>query len=170
MDQARDRGLTSPRPGTVCALDFTGNGKTDLLGTAFTDDQVAWYENPNDPVNEPWTKHIIDTQPQPIHGHPTDMDGDGGVDVVMALGMRLVEDRGPVNHQIVWYEHDGNPKGTWTKHVVWEDFPYAFEAVAADIDNDGQVEIIASAWGRRWAGCRVQARWAIPGVIGRCRC
>lgn len=132
---------------TVCAIDLNGNGCVDLLGSAFLYDEIAWYENPGDPVAEPWVKHIIDTPPQPIHGHPADMDGDGGVDIVMALGMRLVEDRGPVDHQIVWYEHNGNPKGTWTKHIVWEDFPYAFEAVAADVDNDGQVEIVASAWG-----------------------
>lgn len=132
---------------TVCAVDFDGNGRMDLLGTAFLDDQIAWYENPGDPANDPWKKHIIDTPGQPIHGHPADMDGDGGIDVVMALGMRLVKDRDPVDHQIVWYEHGGDPRESWTKHIVCDHFPDAFEAIAADIDNDGRTEIVASAWG-----------------------
>jgi len=27
--------------------------------------------------------------------------------------------------------------------------PYAFEAIAADLDNDGQIEVVASAWDRQ---------------------
>lgn len=132
---------------TVCAVDVNGNGRVDLMGSALLHDEVAWYENPGDPVSESWIKHVIDTPPQPIHGHPADMDGDGGIDLVIALGMRLVKERGPVDHQIVWYEHQGDPTGDWTKHVVCDSFPNAFEALAADLDNDGQLEIVATAWG-----------------------
>jgi hypothetical protein len=95
-----------------------------------------------------WKKHIIDDRsPAPIHGHPIDMDGDGDLDVVMALGMR----EGPApkeKHQVVWYENVGKPgKGTeWKKHVIGA-LPYAFEAIAADIDGDGKPDVIATAWG-----------------------
>ena len=131
---------------TVCAVDFDGDGKMDLLGTAFVGNQVVWYENPGDPVAEPWKKHVIDAAPQPTHGHPVDVDGDGKVDVVMALGMRDVEEG--VEHQIMWYENSGEPRQCpWEKHVICALFPNAFEAIAADLDNDGQVEVVASAWG-----------------------
>lgn len=132
----------------ICAADIDGDGTIDLLGTARVANQVVWYQNPGDPVNQPWPKHIIDDAPQPIHGHPVDMDGDGDVDVVMALGMLPPEEGADLqHHQIVWYENDGQPtKGPWPKHIICEYFPNAFEAIAADLDNDGQMEVIATAW------------------------
>lgn len=136
---------------TICAVDIDGDGRIDLLGTARTGNQVVWYQNPGDPVNLPWRKTIIDDAPQPIHGHPVDMDGDGGVDVVMALGMlpqnQQYDGVGLEHHQIVWYEHGGDPtQGPWQKHIICDCFPHAFEAIAADLDNDGQIEVIATAW------------------------
>ena len=94
-------------------VDMNGDGRVDLLGTASAGNQVVWYENPGDPVHKPWRKHSIDSPQRPIHGHPVDMDGDGDVDVVMALGM-LPQDHQhngvPLeHHQIVWYENEGNP-------------------------------------------------------------
>jgi hypothetical protein len=133
---------------TIRAADINGNGHVDLLGTARVGNQVVWYSNPGDPVHQGWEKHVIDTAPQPIHGQPVDMDNDGDVDVVMALGMLAPEDPADLaHHQIVWYENDGNPEGHgWKKHMICDSFPNAFEAVAADLDGDGQMEVVASAW------------------------
>ena len=134
----------------IHATDIDGDGKIDLLGTARVGNQVVWYENSGDPVNQGWRKHIIDDAPQPIHGQPVDMDGDGDVDVVMALGMLPPgEQHGAPfeHHQIVWYENDGQPtRGKWRKHIICERFPHAFEAIADDFDNDGQIEVVATAW------------------------
>jgi hypothetical protein len=75
------------------------------------------------------------------------MDGHGGVDVVMALGMCAAEEN-PKYHQVVWYEHEGKPnRSPWRKHIIAEHFPNAFEAVAGDVDADGAIEVVASAWG-----------------------
>ena len=132
---------------TICAVDINGNGNVDLLGTAAEGNQVVWYENPGDPVNKPWKKHLIDTAPRPIHGHPADMDGDGDVDIVMAFGFGKEDS---AYHQVAWYENDGNPEQCpWKKHLICEYFPNAFEAVAADIDGDGDMEVVATAWGER---------------------
>jgi len=134
---------------TIRAADINNNGKIDLLGTASEGNQVVWYENSGEPVNKPWKKHVIDNIPRPIHGHPVDMDGDGDIDVVMAFGFG---DEDSKYQQIAWYENDGNPeKCPWQKHLICEFFPNAFEAFAADIDGDGHLEVVATAWGEN--GC-----------------
>jgi hypothetical protein len=115
---------------TICAADFNGDGRMDLIGTARTGNQAVWYENPGDPAGRPWIKHLVDTPPGPTHGHPVDMDGDGDVDVVMALGAFGPHEPGV--EQIVWYENDGEPgRGLWSRHVICESLPSAFEAVGS---------------------------------------
>lgn len=134
---------------TVVAVDMDGDGKVDLLGSASAGSQVMWYENPGDPATQSWEKHIIDTVPRPIHGHPVDMDGDGDVDVIMATGHGSEASLPYPNYgQVVWYENQGKPgKGPWQKHVISDSFPQGFEAVAVDLDGDEQVEVIATAFG-----------------------
>jgi hypothetical protein len=136
---------------TICAADINGDGRPDLLGSASMSDQLVWYENPGDPIRQPWEKHIIDTAPRPIHGHFADMDGDGGADIVMALGCWAPKEQDrPDVYQIAWYEHGGHPERCpWKKHIICEAFPSAFEALAIDIDGDGETEVLATAWGEK---------------------
>jgi hypothetical protein len=135
---------------TIRPADFNGDGRIDLLATARRSNLVLWYENPGKPAVMPWKKHVIDNQAvQPTHGHPVDLDGDGDLDVVMAVGMGAPP--GTKNsHQIVWYENVGKPgKGLeWKKHVIGA-LDNAFEVVAADLDGDGHIDVVATAWGPR---------------------
>jgi hypothetical protein len=89
---------------------------------------------------------VIDLVPQPVHGQPVDMDRDGDMDVVAALGgvgYAVVPKEG---HQIAWYENRGEVggDGAWRKHVIGDVFEGAFEAVAADLDGDGDVDVVAT--------------------------
>ena len=133
----------------VCAADVNGDGLVDIVGTVSGGGEVVWYQNSGHPLDVPWKKHVIDTAPRPIHGHPADMDGDGDVDLVMALGFSHPRDADQTGtHQIVWYENGGShAEGPWQKHVICEHFPHAFEAVSADLDGDGELEVVATTWG-----------------------
>lgn len=140
---------------TMRAADFDGDGDADLLGTGRQSDEVIWYENRRDGQSVTWKKHVIDDSSRcPAHGNPADMDGDGDLDVVMALGFfyrpgtgdKAASERREDN-QIVWYENSGQPaSGPWKKHLIGAKFDDAFEAVAGDLDGDGDVDVAATSW------------------------
>lgn len=139
----------------VCAADVNGNGRLDVVGTISGGSEVVWYENPEEASEAEWPKHVIDRAPRPIHGHPVDMNGNGKVDIVMALGQNSSsikpENSDPSEYQqIVWYENPGQLHNSqWEKHIICPYFPQAFEAVAGDIDGDGEIEVVATAWGEQ---------------------
>lgn len=158
-----DRNVSGPdkvpsRTRTMRTGDFDGDGDLDLLGTAQDAGLIVWYENrpttaaaASGPRSKPppvvWTRHVVDDRTRyPTHGHPADMDGDGDLDILMAMGMN--GDPGDRNtHQIAWYENNGTPHaGAWRKHLIRDGFQDAFEVVAGDLDGDGDLDAAATSW------------------------
>ncbi|HLJ10234.1 MAG TPA: VCBS repeat-containing protein [Planctomycetaceae bacterium] len=135
-------------PRTIRVGDFNGDGKPDLLGTALLANLVVWYENPGDPRSKPWPRHVIDDKSaSPGHGMPADIDGDGDLDVVMALGMdSKANETG--TREIVWYEQarPSDSASEWKKHVIARDFDNAFEAIAVDLNGDGHLDVAATSY------------------------
>lgn len=134
-------------PRMVCAADVDADGDPDVIGGARVAGVVVWYENTGKPATKGWRKRVIDDQAAWVaQGHPVDMDGDGDLDVVAASGIAATDER---PGQVVWYENDGTPRDDrpWQKHVILKSFPHGFEAVAADLDGDGDMDVAATAWG-----------------------
>ena len=140
-----------PETRTIHAVEIAGSGRMDLIGTASSAGQVMWYENLGGNPEEMWWKHIIDPSAgRVIHGNLVDMDGDGGVDFVTAVGVSGKTAEELAVQQVVWYEHDGDPWASpWTKHVICERFPFGFEAIGVDIDGDGDMEVVATGGGEK---------------------
>lgn len=135
---------------TIAVADFNRDGKPDLLGTSRTGNQIVWFANSGKPATEPWKKTVIDGQTvAPAHGHPVDIDGDGDLDVLMAFGIVAPVAAGsPESHQVAWYENAGAPGlgQEWKKHLIGGSFAQGFEAVAGDLDGDGDQDVVATAW------------------------
>ena len=135
---------------TIAIADFNRDGKPDLLGSARVGNQVAWYQNSGNPAQGGWKKVVIDgSTTAPAHGHPVDLDGDGDLDVVMAFGIAApVPNNSPDSHQVAWYENQGKPGrgSSWKKHTIAANFPQGFEAVAGDLDRDGDLDVVATGW------------------------
>lgn len=144
-----------PETRTMRVADFDGDGDADLLGTSRQGKTSMWYENQVADGKVEWKKHLIDDKSVcPAHGNPFDMDGDGDIDVVMALGFYYAPEKGddpkashtPEENEIVWYENDKPKEGLWKKHVIGPKFLDAFEAIGADLDRDGDIDVAATSW------------------------
>ncbi len=135
---------------TIAVADFNRDGFPDLLGTSRTGNQIMWYANSGRPASKPWSKTVIDSETlAPAHGHPTDIDGDGDQDIVMAFGIAAgVGNDSLESHQVAWYENvsSSGDGAEWRKHQIASGFPQGFEAVAEDLDGDGDKDVVATGW------------------------
>ena len=84
-----------------------------------------------------WNSHIIHNN---THGtssvYVCDLDNDSDLDVLGAV----LED-----NQIVWWRNEGGYPIVWTKFIIQYNFWSAFSVYAADIDNDGDQDVIGAA-------------------------
>ena len=135
---------------TIAIADLNRDGQLDLLATARTTNQVMWFEREGEMPLNSWKMHSIDQSTHaPAHGHPVDLDNDGDLDVVVACGIAAPDSATIENsHQVAWYENVGAPgrANTWKKHLISTGFLQGFEAVAGDLDSDGDLDVVATGW------------------------
>jgi hypothetical protein len=99
--------------------------------------QLAVTSLPTDPI----LGTVTDTAPSCRSVASGDLDGDGDVDLTTALALTSFPGTGKVR----WYENAGDG-ATWTEHEVDRDFYGGWGIVTGDVDGDGDLDIVASAF------------------------
>ncbi|MGB0383679.1 MAG: LamG-like jellyroll fold domain-containing protein [Ardenticatenaceae bacterium] len=121
---------------SVYAADVDNDGHVDVLGAAPGDDDIAWWEN-TDGTGTTWTEHLVDGDFDSAYSVVAgDVDGDGDMDVLGAAYNA---------HEIAWWENTDELGTTWSKHLVDGAFTRAFDVQAADMDSDGDLDILGAA-------------------------
>ncbi|WP_436514593.1 FG-GAP-like repeat-containing protein [Ekhidna sp. To15] len=120
----------------VYAADVDGDGDMDVLSASLGDDRIAWYENDG---SESFTTHDISTTADGAYSvHAVDVDGDGDMDVLSAS---------QYNDRITWFENDGNGLNpTFTTHDISTTANGAFDVYAADVDGDGDMDVLSASF------------------------
>ncbi len=123
---------------SVVAGDLDGDGDIDVASVSYIDDKVAWYEN-DGMVDPAFTQHVVtSTILGPISMEIADVDGDGNDDLVVAAYF---------DGKIAWYRNDGSPVvPTFTENIVSTSATGARDVAVADLDGDGDADIISAAF------------------------
>jgi hypothetical protein len=119
----------------VDTADMDGDGDLDVLSSSWVDDKIAWYEN-NGASPPAFTSHVITASADGSYTvHAADINGDGAPDVLSAA------------HDIdtiSWYENNGSSPPAFTGHVITTTVDGAVAVYAADIDNDGDLDVLSA--------------------------
>ncbi|UCE18767.1 MAG: VCBS repeat-containing protein [Gemmatimonadota bacterium] len=118
------------------ATDVDGDLDVDVLGSSWYGQEIAWWRNDGgDPIT--WSKTTIRSGYDFAHEvYSYDLDEDGDADV---LGASTNLSR------ISWWRNDGGDPITWVEQTIGVGFTGAKSARAADIDGDGDLDVIGAA-------------------------
>ncbi|MEM7029500.1 MAG: FG-GAP-like repeat-containing protein [Chloroflexota bacterium] len=119
---------------SVYAADMDADGDLDVLGAAYEADAITWWENDG---NQNFTEHTIATNFDGARGiYAADVDGDGDLDVLGTAG-----DANEVN----WWKNESGDGSIWREYTLDDGFVSARGIYAADVDSDGDVDILGTA-------------------------
>ena len=121
---------------TVFPIDIDRDGDLDIVGSARNADDVAWWSNIGG-MGTSWVKNTIDGSfDGASHICCTDVNGDGYMDVIGAAEFAGL---------ISWWQNYDGSGGTWIERNVTSGFNGASSVQAIDMDQDGDMDILACA-------------------------
>jgi hypothetical protein len=122
---------------SVYADDINGDGDMDVLGAAWDDDEIAWWENV-DGLGTTWVKHTVTPNfAGAISVHSNDIDGDGDTDVIGAA---------EILHAVYWWENVNGTGDTWVTHSIDTALDGASSVHSNDLDGDGDIDVLGCAY------------------------
>jgi hypothetical protein len=121
----------------VFAADVDGDADPDVIYASSREDLIVWHENLGN--GSFGGSNVISSEvDSPINLTVADLDGDGDLDVLSAS-----ED----DDTIAWYENTDAAGTFGSQRVVTDEADGAMSVWAADIDGDGDVDIISASPG-----------------------
>lgn len=129
--------ITGAFNGAICvySTDMDGDGDTDVLGAAYDDDNIVWWENV-DGFGASWIEHMIASGYNGVKSvYSADMDGDGDADV---LGAAYLANR------VTWWENADGTGTEFIERVVDETYMDPFYVCSGDINGDGKEDVFAA--------------------------
>ncbi len=139
---------------SIDPADINNDGRVDIVGAGMDGNRIAWWRNDGGtPVI--WTMQTVDSVfSGAIFVHAADIDTDGRIDILACAWS---------GNEIAWWRNEGGDPPAWTKQTIETGFVNAHEACAADIDDDGDLDVIAVsagndevAWWRNDGGSPIQ--------------
>jgi FG-GAP-like repeat len=126
-----------PLPATSLGGEGLGSGDIDGDGAVDLVISGAWLRNPGGAsarTADLWTELAIGEAPGNFKALIADLDGDGAMDVAFSSS----EDTADVQ----WWSQPSEPGGSWSGHVAVENFERGHTLRAADMDNDGDLDLV----------------------------
>jgi len=122
---------------SVLSIDLDGDQDNDILGSAWMDNEIAWWRNDGgNPIL--WTKNIISESFAGVEEiYAGDIDNDNDVDV---LGAAMNG-----NQIALWY-NNGDVPITWTKQIIDGNINWARSVYAFDVNGDSLLDILGASY------------------------
>ena len=132
------------------AFDIDGDGDLDYIGARYQPGLLAWLEQPDQPLSQPWPLRIISTELNGIHGVLRgDVDQDGKLDLIANSAQPV---NTPHPQSLAWLSVPDDPKtaDSWPVHIVAKnDAPGLTHYMGlGDVNGDGRPDIATGAKGR----------------------
>jgi hypothetical protein len=116
--------------------DLDDDGDNDVVGACLYGDRITWWRNEGGDTIQ-WTEYDIDLYFTGAHRvQIIDLDDDQDLDILAVAYL---------NAEIAWYRNDGGDPLSFTKQTIGTSFGGACIAQAADLDNDGDLDIAGTA-------------------------
>jgi hypothetical protein len=127
-----------PDPEDTISFDVDGDGDEDVISLSGSNDWIVWYENLDGEGTFSNRMTISNTAQQPFSLGSADLDLDGDIDLVAGyIG----------NDSVVWFENLNGLGSFDAEQLISNNFVNGRKVALVDIDNDGDIDLVATATG-----------------------